>query len=50
MREVERGSCDGTATPALIKETPATAYVDGRNTIGPVSTDHVVKIKEEPLP
>lgn len=40
VREVERGSCDGTATPTLIKETPATAYVDGRNAIGPVSTCH----------
>ena len=38
VREVEKGSCDGTATPTLIKETPATAYVDGRNAIGPVST------------
>ena len=49
VREVEKGSCDGTATPTLVRETPATAYVDGRNAIGPVSTDHVVKIKEEPL-
>ena len=49
VKEVEKGSCDGTATPTLIKETPATAYVDGRNAIGPVSTDHVVKIKRRAL-
>ena len=40
VKEVETGICDGTATPTLVKETPATAYVDGRNGIGPVSSRH----------
>lgn len=30
--------CDGVATPQIVKETPATAYVNGRNGVGPVST------------
>jgi LDH2 family malate/lactate/ureidoglycolate dehydrogenase len=35
-KEVETGQCDGRATPCVVKETAATALVDGRNGIGPV--------------
>ncbi|CAI8030426.1 Malate dehydrogenase [Geodia barretti] len=34
--EVKSGQCDGRATPCVVKETYATALVDGRNGIGPV--------------
>ena len=36
-REVASGRCDGAATPRVVKETTATALVDGRNGIGSVS-------------
>ena len=36
-REVASGQCDGAATPRVVKETVATALVDGRNGIGSVS-------------
>ena len=36
VEEVETGRCDGNVTPAILKETAATAYVDGRNGIGMV--------------
>jgi LDH2 family malate/lactate/ureidoglycolate dehydrogenase len=35
-REVASGQCDGAATPRVVKETVATALVDGRNGIGSV--------------
>ena len=52
VQEVEQGRCDGKATPTLIKETPATAYVDGRNAIGTVSSspDHVITFPDHPDP
>ena len=36
VTEVSRGLCDSKATPVIIKETPGTAFVDGRNGIGSV--------------
>ena len=30
------GNCDGKAVPTIIKETPATAFVSGKNAIGMV--------------
>ena len=36
VREVSRGLCDSKATPVIVKETPGTAFVDGRNGIGSV--------------
>ena len=38
VNEVLSGQCDGKAKPTIIKETPGTAYVDGHNGIGSVST------------
>ena len=38
VNEVLNGQCDGKAKPTIIKETPGTAYVDGHNGIGSVST------------
>ena len=35
--EVESEQCDGRATPYVVKETIATALVDGQNGMGPVS-------------
>ena len=37
VSELKSGQCDGKATPTIVKETPGTAYVDGRNAIGTVS-------------
>lgn len=36
--ELETGQCDGSATPKVLKETVATALVDGGNAIGSVSS------------
>ena len=37
MNEVKSGLCDGKAKPEIIKQTPATAFVNGNNGIGFVS-------------
>lgn len=34
--DVEKKFCDAGATPTVLKETPATAWVDGNNGLGPV--------------
>lgn len=44
VNEVLSGQCDGKAKPTIIKETPGTAYVDGHNGIGSVSTVCMVKL------
>ena len=36
VKEVSGGLCDSKATPIIVKETPGTAFVDGRNGIGSV--------------
>ena len=36
VEEVKSGICDGKASPNVVKETPATAYVAGNNAIGTV--------------
>ena len=36
VMEVREGNCDGHATPSVVRETPATAFVDGKNGIGTV--------------
>ena len=41
VNEVKSGQCDGKAKPEVIKQTPATAFVDGKNGIGFVSQAHV---------
>ena len=38
VKELQAGLCDGKAVPVVVKETPATAYVNGNNGIGPVSS------------
>ena len=38
MKELKSGQCDGKASPTIVKETPGTAYVDGHNAMGTVST------------
>ena len=35
-KQLVEGQCDGTATPVVLRETCATAHVDGRNGIGMV--------------
>ena len=40
VKELQTGLCDGKAVPVIVKETPATAYVNGNNGIGPVSSSH----------
>ena len=44
VREVRTGLCDGKAVPVVIKETPATAYVNGNNGIGPVSDPFLLRV------
>lgn len=36
VRDVEGGLCNCKATPCVIKETPATAWVNGNNGLGAV--------------
>ncbi|XP_059477786.1 uncharacterized oxidoreductase YjmC [Neocloeon triangulifer] len=36
VKDVQSGICDGGAEPAIIKQTAATALVDGKNGLGPV--------------
>ena len=36
MKEVHSRACDGNATPVVVKETPSTALVDARNSLGSV--------------
>ncbi|KRT82930.1 hypothetical protein AMK59_4199, partial [Oryctes borbonicus] len=36
VKDVKSGTCDGKATPKILKETPATAWVDGQNGMGAV--------------
>lgn len=38
-KELLMKQCDGMATPVIVKETCATAYVDARNGIGTVSVE-----------
>ena len=37
VNEVKSGQCDGKAKPEIVKQTVATAFVDGKNGIGFVS-------------
>lgn len=37
VNEVQKGQCDPKAQPEVIKETPGTAFVDGKNGIGMAS-------------
>ena len=41
-RDICEGLCDGKATPVVVKETSATAFVDARNGLGMVSDIFVV--------
>ena len=47
VKEVRTGLCDGKAVPVVVKETPATAYVNGNNGMGTVSNpfSHIVQAK-----
>lgn len=36
MNDVKSGLTDGVATPEILNETPATAWVDGKSALGPV--------------
>ena len=44
MEEVRSGICDGKAVPTIIKETPATGFVNGNNAIGMVSNDDSIAL------
>jgi len=47
VKDVSSGMCDGHAVPTLIKETPATAFVDGKNGLGPVVGNFSMKVAIE---
>lgn len=36
VRDVKGNTCDGSAVPTILNESPATAWVDGNNGLGPV--------------
>ena len=36
MNEIEKGFCNGQVSPVIIKETPSTAFVDGKDGLGMV--------------
>lgn len=36
VNDLKKGIADGHITPQILKESPATAHVDGRNGLGPV--------------
>jgi len=36
VRDVKSKTCDSAAVPTVLKESPATAYIDGQNGLGPV--------------
>ena len=38
IEEVKSGICDGKAFPTILKETPATAFIQGNNAIGMVQS------------
>ena len=44
MGDIECGSCDGKAKPVVVKESPATAWVDGKNGLGPVVGNFCMEI------
>ena len=41
VNEVKSGQCNGKAKPEIMKQTAATAFVDGKNGIGFVSQAYV---------
>lgn len=36
VRDVKSKTCEGSAVPSVLKESSATAWVDGNNALGPV--------------
>lgn len=36
VKDIQSGTCDAKATPKILKETAATAWVDGKNGLGAV--------------
>ncbi|CAG0916040.1 unnamed protein product [Notodromas monacha] len=36
VNDIKANTCDGSAIPVILKESPATAWVDGNNALGPV--------------
>lgn len=35
VNDIQNGICDGNGTASILKETSATAFVDGNNALGP---------------
>jgi LDH2 family malate/lactate/ureidoglycolate dehydrogenase len=44
VSDVENKTMDANARPALLKESPATAWVDGNNGLGPVVGDFCMQL------
>lgn len=36
VNDIKKGLVDGAATPEVLAQTPATAWIDGKNALGPV--------------
>ena len=44
VRDIETGITERDKDPVVIKETQATAYIDGQNVLGPVVGDYSMNI------
>lgn len=44
LNDIKSGVCDGNVKPEILKESAATAYVDGKNGIGPVIGNFCMKL------
>lgn len=42
--DVMHGTCDGNVEPKILKETPCTAWVDGRNGLGAVIGNYCMEL------
>lgn len=47
VNDILGGTCDPKAEPKILKETPATAWVDGQNGLGSVVGNYCMKLAME---
>jgi LDH2 family malate/lactate/ureidoglycolate dehydrogenase len=44
VRDIESGTCSGTGSPEILNERAATAWVDGKNLLGPVVGNYCMQL------
>ncbi|KAK9892928.1 hypothetical protein WA026_022796 [Henosepilachna vigintioctopunctata] len=44
IMDIERGICDATASPEILSESLSTAWIDGKNALGPVVADFCMNL------